>query len=336
VAIASTTKIMTAIVALESLKLDTPVTASAKAEATEESRIDLEEGEVLTAEQLLYALLVKSANDAAVALAEASAGSVKAFVKKMNQKAKALGLTNTHFANCHGLDEEGHYSSAKDLATLARYAMKSSEFRKLVRTWSYAIPWPGHDSPRVFTNHNLLLARLSWITGVKTGYTGDAGYCLVASGTKEGVSLVSVVLGQPDKDLCWAESEALLNYGFNRYRQTTLVKKGVVVTDVKVPYHLVRRLHLVAASSLSRTLFEKDTVATSVRINRAVALPVQTGDVFGEMEFAVNGNVIGSVDLVAADSFRGPPLQEILTRFKNLWPPTIRLADLLGALPEGG
>lgn len=326
-AIASTTKIMTALVALESLSLDTRVTASAKTAATGESQIYLDKGEVLTVEQLLYALLVKSANDAAVALAEASAGSVAAFAEKMNRKAAALGLQNTHFVNPHGLDVQGHYSSARDLATLAAYAMLNPEFRKLVATKTYTIPWPGHDSPRSFTNRNLLLQELDWITGIKTGYTGKAGYCLVASGTKKGASLISVVLGEPTQELCWSDSRNLLEYGFSLYHHPTLLSKGVTVTDLPVPYQLTRRLRLVADSTFSPTLFHDNVVTHTMEIDKRVVLPVSAGEVFGAVHFWIDGKPLGSVDVVAADSFETPTLREILAYWRGLGPP-LRLVTL--------
>ena len=177
-AIASTTKIMTGTVALESLPLDRIVTASKHATDAGESEIWLEPGEKLSVEDLLYGLLIKSGNDAAVALAEASAGSEKVFVEKMNAKAAELGMKNTHFSNPHGLDGKDHYSSARDMSILGRYAMQSEMFRTVVGTAKTTIPWPGHTYDRTLTNHNTLVGKVSYVTGIKTGYTGKAGYLL--------------------------------------------------------------------------------------------------------------------------------------------------------------
>jgi D-alanyl-D-alanine carboxypeptidase len=194
---ASTTKIMTGILAIESLDLDGTVTISANAASTYGSMLGFKQGEVLPVEELLYALLVPSANDAAVALAEASAGTVSAFVERMNAKAKELGMTNTHFRNPSGLNNDGHFSTARDMALLATYAMKNAEFRKIVATKTYIFMRPGEKPgelvERKGINHNTLLLKYPWITGVKTGQTPYAKFCLVASATKGDVNLIAVI-----------------------------------------------------------------------------------------------------------------------------------------------
>ena len=211
---ASTTKIMTALLVLNTLSLDRVVTVSARAAKVGEQSLGLKAGDRLTVRQLLYGTLVYSANDAAFALAEACSGSMESFVKKMNQKAAQLGLSNTHYVNPDGLDAPGHYSSARDLAALARYAMKNAEFRKIVGTVSYSIALPGRSTPFVFRNVNKLLGTVSWVTGIKTGSTDGAGVCLVSSGTQNGRSVVSVVLGETASTPTWSDSKALLEYGF--------------------------------------------------------------------------------------------------------------------------
>ncbi|MBN1631637.1 MAG: D-alanyl-D-alanine carboxypeptidase, partial [Thermoleophilia bacterium] len=190
---ASTTKIMTAILALESLDLNHKVTVSAKAVSTIGSKASLVAGETLTVEQLLYALMVVSGNDASMALAEAVSGDVDTFVQRMNAKAKKLGLTNTHFVNPCGLNNKKHFSSAKDLAFLAQYALRDPVFARIVDTIDFSlppippVPPATQETLRVFDNQNELLKQLSWATGVKTGSTPYAKYCLVTSGAREGV-----------------------------------------------------------------------------------------------------------------------------------------------------
>ena len=333
VPMASTTKIMTAIIALESLELDATVTISADVAATAGSRLWLEAGEVFTVEQLMYALLVSSANDAAVALAEAAAGNVKAFVNEMNEKAQALGLANTHFVNPHGLNAKKHFSSARDLATLAQYAMQDPVFRRIVRTREYTIPWAGQDTPRELENHNVLLGKQAWVTGVKTGSTPYAKYCLVASGTRDGVSLLSVLLGAADDDLRWRETEALLGYGFSLYPRTVLADKGEIVAELDVPDRLDRRVSLVASRSLTVSLFNTDVVTSSVSVGRDVVLPVHAGDVFGAIDFTLDGKSLGSVSLVAAQSVDKVTIKMFLECWRDLWPPKLGLGDYLQALP---
>jgi len=329
---ASTTKIMTAMLALESLKLDAKVRVSARAEAEPGSKLWLEAGEVLTVEQLMYALLVASANDAAVALAEAAAGSVSDFVKRMNEKAKELGLTNTHFANPNGLNDEKHFSSAKDLATLARYAMQNSVFRRIVGTRAYTIPWPGNDTPRKLKNGNVLLGQLGWVTGIKTGSTPYAHYCLVASGNKESVPLVAVVLGAANDKTRWREATALFEYGMALYPLTNLVDRGQAIAEVDPPDVLDRTVRLVADRSLTVRLFKSDVVTGRVQLDREVALPVLVGNTFGKIEFTVDGESLGSANLVAAQSIEKPTIRMIMDYWRDSWPPGIAFGERLEAL----
>ena len=318
---ASTTKIMTGILVLESLKLDAKVSISREVGATPGSAIGFQEGEVLTVRQLMYALLVASANDAATALAEASAGSVQAFVQKMNEKARALGMINTHFVNVHGLNADKHFSSAKDLATLARYAMKNPEFRRFVATEEYLLPRPGQDAPRKLENHNLLLGKSAWVTGVKTGSTPYARNCLVASGTRDGVSVISVLLGAVQDQTRWKESKALLEYGFSLSPLTTLVDKGQLIAELPIGDHLARNIRLVAARALTVSLGKSDLVTSTVTIDRDIVLPVRAGDVFGKIEFIRQGGSLASVPVVAAQSIGPATLATILTYWQASWPP---------------
>jgi D-alanyl-D-alanine carboxypeptidase (penicillin-binding protein 5/6) len=257
----------------------------------------------LTVEQLLYALMLRSANSAAVALAEARSGSVEAFVAMMNAKAKELGMSDTQFVNPNGLDATGHYSTPADLARLGQYAMKNEKLRTIVGTVSYTLTLPGRSQPLVFKNHNMLLGRLSWVTGIKTGLTPNAEQCLVGSGTKDGVSVISVVLGQPVPAVCWAESEALMEYGFGQYRHVTLMNKGVVVAETAVPYQLDGRVGLVTESSVEMDLYKDDEVTTSIALDRPLVLPVTEGESFGRVVLTVRGATVETVDLVANASF---------------------------------
>ncbi|MCL5735208.1 MAG: D-alanyl-D-alanine carboxypeptidase [Actinobacteria bacterium] len=300
---ASTTKIMTAILCLESLPLDKPVNISEKAAQTPEVKAFLKEGDVLTVEQLLYSMLVHSSNASAVALAEAAAGTSEAFVERMNAKASELGLKNTHFVNPNGLDASGHYSTASDMAKLAIYAMKNAQFRKIVGTRSYTLAIAGRSQPLVFENTNKLMLSADWVTGVKTGLTPRADQCLVASGVKNGVSILSVVLGQPSSSICWDESRALLEYGFSQYRHVTFLDEGVAVAQAEVPFQLDGRIQLITEKKLEMDLYKDDDVMASVRVDRQLTLPVQTGERFGQVILTNNGKTVGAVDLVADESY---------------------------------
>ncbi len=296
---ASTTKIMTAILILENMQLDTSVTVSAKAAQTIEPKTWLREGDVLTVEQLLYALMVRSANSGAVALAEACSGSVEEFAVLMNRKAAELGMKDTKFVNPNGLDATGHYSTAADMAVLGRYAMKNAKFRELVSTETYSVSLPGRSEPTVFKNTNKLLGRVSWVNGIKSGLTPKAEQCLVGSASKDGISVISVILGQPSSNVCWDESEALLRYGLAQYKHVTFVDKGVAVAETTVPNQLDGDLRLVTDDALEMDVYKEDEVIASASLDEPVVLPVTAGDVYGSLILSVDGETVQAVDLVA-------------------------------------
>jgi len=314
--VASTTKIMTGILALELLPLDKMVKASAKATEAGESEIWLEPGEELSVEDLMKALLVRSANDAAVALAEAASGSLDAFVGAMNARAVELGLTNTRFANPHGLEAKEHYSSARDLAMLARYAMQNEEFRKLVATEKVTIPWPGRPYDRVLESRNSLVGSVQFITGVKTGYTAKAGFCLVGSGARDGVSLVSVILGEDTKDAVNDDTVGLLEYGFAKFRQVSLMEEGVPIAEIDVPYHFGEKIVLKTDRKLVRTVFVADSITKTVAVQERLVLPVREGQVLGRVTFEAGGSVAGEVELVSDRSIDEPTLR---VKLRYIW-----------------
>ena len=226
-AIASTTKILTALVVLEEADPEDLVTASARAEAVGAddaliTQLHLVQGEQLTVEQMLYGLLLPSGSDAAVALAEHVGGSVEGFVRMMNERARQAGATDSNFANADGLDHPEAYSTAYDLAQITRAAMAHSEFRKMVATPRIQVPRAG-GPPRDLVNRNELLGRLQGATGVKTGNTRNAGRSLVASASRESEERISVVLGSPDP---FAESSSLLNFGFAGFRRFVIAGKN--------------------------------------------------------------------------------------------------------------
>lgn len=217
---ASTTKIMTALCVLENAALTDTVTIDARMAGVEGSSMYLEAGETLTVEQLLYGLMLRSGNDAAVALALHVSGSVEDFVALMNQKAEELGLTHTHFANPHGLPAAGHCTTARELALLTCAAYENADFRRIVATQYVTVPWDGHPYDRAMKNKNKMLTLCEGGNGVKTGYTKAAGRCLVSGALRQGMQLVCVVLNAPDM---WNDSLRLLDGGFAEYTLTTVL-----------------------------------------------------------------------------------------------------------------
>jgi D-alanyl-D-alanine carboxypeptidase (penicillin-binding protein 5/6) len=313
---ASTTKIMTATLILESGEdLDTQVKVSANAAGTWEITKWVRAGDVLTVRQLLYAMLLKSANGAAVALAEHNAGSVSAFAVKMNQKAQGLGMKDSHFVTPNGLDAQGHYSTAADMALLARYAMKNATFRSFVQTKQYTLTIKGH-APLVIHNTNTLLTEYSWVNGVKTGSTPNGDYCLVSSGVKNGRAVICVVLGSPDSDKRFTDSAALLQFGLNQFRTVELIDKGATCAQATVPYHADGKLELITDGSLSTEISADETITTTVTIDKPLRLPVKAGDIYGYVVAKAGGVEVGRVNLVATKSFSGVTLG---TKFAYFW-----------------
>ncbi|MDO7905109.1 D-alanyl-D-alanine carboxypeptidase family protein [Paenibacillus sp. JX-17] len=226
--IASLTKIMTALVAIEQGRLDDKVKVSARAFAKEGSSIYLKLGEEMTLENMLYGLMLRSGNDAATAIAEHIGGSEDGFVFLMNQKAEELGLSHSHFMNPHGLDAEGHYSSANDLAKLTAYALQQPEFKKIVATKEKAAPNPNESWDYKWANKNKLLRLYEGADGVKTGYTKKAFRCLVSSATRHGQQLAAVTLNDGDD---WKDHARMLDYGFKYYPLVTLAEKEMRVHE---------------------------------------------------------------------------------------------------------
>jgi serine-type D-Ala-D-Ala carboxypeptidase (penicillin-binding protein 5/6) len=316
---ASTTKIMTAILVLENMDLDTKITASKNAANTIEPKYWLYEGDVLTVEEFLYAMMLRSANAAAVALAEGCAGSVEAFADMMNAKAAELGMNDTHFVNPNGLDKDGHYSTAADMAVLARYAMQNEEFRKIVSTEEYTVQIPGRSSTLTFENTNKLLGSVSWVTGIKTGLTPKAEQCLVASAARNDVSVISVVLGQPVSDLCFDESKILLDYGLKQLRHVELLEAGEAIAEAEVPYRLDAKVQLVTETAAELDLYKDDTVTATVVIDRELVLPVRAGDTYGRVELSIDGEVVQTIDLLASASYDKTTLgSKVAYYFKRL------------------
>lgn len=287
--IASTTKIMTALVAIRDGDLSDTVKVSRNAAYTEGSSMYLKEGEELTLETLLYGLMLCSGNDAAVAVAEQVSGSVEKFVQRMNVTAKELGMTSTSFANPNGLDAETHYSTARDMATLACAAMENETLRRIVSTKSVTI------GGRTMTNHNKLLSYQEGCVGLKTGYTKAAGRTLVSCAEKNGQRLVAVTL-QDGND--WADHQMLFDYGFSTYPAQRGAVLGQVVTRTVVENGLERTVPLVAADSFRWPLAAGEKLESRMDLAEPLCAPVKAGTRVGEAVFSLNGREIGRIGLL--------------------------------------
>jgi D-alanyl-D-alanine carboxypeptidase (penicillin-binding protein 5/6) len=295
--IASVTKIMTAIVAIEHGNLSDRVRVSSRAEGVEGSSIYLKAGEKIPLEHLLYGLMLRSGNDAAVAIAEHVGGSVEGFVYMMNEKAEYLGLSNTHFANPHGLDHPDHYSTAADLARLTAYAMRNSTFRKIVSTEVKTVPWPGETWHRKWYNKNKMLRYYRWADGVKTGYTKQARRTLVSSANRDGRRLVSVTLNAPDD---WNDSMRLLEFGYREFSTVQVVKKGQVFDWARVAEDEDRMLQAVAAEGFAYPLSKDER--KQIRLEPVVTHPLdqieEEGKRVGNIRVYLEDELVGTVPLL--------------------------------------
>jgi len=302
---ASTTKIMTAIVALENCAPEKAVRISDKAVGVEGSSVYLQSGEVLTMEQLLYALLLESANDAAEAIAIDVAGDVASFADLMNETAARLGLTDTHFTNPHGLDDPEHYSSAYDLAVLTRYALANPEFARIVSTYKTTIPLAGDDGVRVLINHNKMLKYYDGAIGVKTGYTKRCGRCLVSAAVRDGVTMIAVTLSAPND---WQDHTAMLDYGFTLYECAVLAQAGEIRCQLPCLGSETESVYASNIQSVSAILPRNHGPITYViEANRYVCAPICAGDTVGEIVFSCDGEEIARVSLCAENTAEALP-----------------------------
>lgn len=294
--IASTTKIMTAILALEQGKPTDVVTVGQKPYDTGGSTIYLDLGEQQTLSNLMLALMLESANDAAVAIAEHLAGSEERFAGWMNEKARALGATHTHFVNSHGLHDPNHYSTAYDLALIARYAMRNQAFRELVLVEEAEIPGFKANPPRKMFSRNRLLGYYEGANGVKNGYTEEALQTNVASARRGDTELIAVVLGAENR--LWTSSMALLDFGFSNYRTEKVVEKGESLGKVMIGN---REVPAAAADQLVLTLTQQAAEPQRhLVVNPNLTLPLEPGAVIGEVRALADGKVAGTVALLAA------------------------------------
>lgn len=312
---ASVTKIMTAILALEYGNLDDEVLVSEKAAGIGGSSIWLEEGEPKTLEELLYGLILYSGNDAALAIAEHIAGSAEQFNLLMNNKARQIGAFNTSFRNPHGLHEEDHHSTAYDLALISAYAMDNTRFRELSATKQRTISWPGQPWDRSLENQNRLLSIYPGGDGIKTGWTDQAGRCFAGSATRDGLQLITVVLNAPQM---WEDAILLLDYGFSQFQRKKLLSKGQLIASVPVGKGKPAEVAAVAAADLHYPLLPGESRFFNYVINLGnyKEAPIKEGSLLGHLDAYLGGQVIGRVELLAGHSVSRLTLWQ---QFKAIW-----------------
>ena len=299
---ASITKVMTLCLVMEAiddgrLSLDQTLTASAHAASMGGSDIWLEEGESMSVDDLIKATVIMSANDAAVVLAEAVSGSEEAFVSAMNQKAQELGMKDTVFQNCNGLDEEGHVTSAYDVALMSRELMTHEKIFDYTLTWMDSVR--GGETQLV--NTNKLIRTYQGITGLKTGTTSQAGSCITATAEREGLELIAVVLGADSTDHRFQDAAALLDYGFANWK--VVVPEAPALERVPVARGMVPDVAAQAGESPKLLLKAAQTGEVETEIQwKELTAPICQGDVIGTLRYCLEGETLAQVDITAGES----------------------------------
>lgn len=312
---ASTTKIMTAIIAIEKGDLNSQVKVSKRSAAIGGSTAHLKEGQTLTLNDMLYGLMLNSGNDAAIAIAEHIGGTVENFLLMMNKKADQLGAKNTQFQSPHGLDKEGHYSTAYDLALITRYALQNPVFSKIVGTKEANI------SSSKLRNTNEMLDVYPGADGVKTGYTGLAGRCLVTSATREGRRFISVVLNCPTRQKRAQNSKGILDYSFTNYKSHTLLKTGESMAMIPVVKGIQKFVDVKAVEDIVFPLREDETeiIETRITLPDSLNAPVYAGMDVGYIEFVLNGEIIAYSPLKTWTDIRHKCFGDYINEIFNAW-----------------
>lgn len=322
---ASTTKVLTALLAVERGRLDDLVRVSRRAARTPGSSMRLKEGDVYSLHDLLHGLLIRSGNDAAAAIAEHLSGSVEEFAKVMTQRAKELGAQNSHFANPHGLTHPQHFTTAYDLAIITRAALNHPTLRAIVAKGAVPITYEQLGREETLYNTNKLLGRLPGADGVKTGTTSAAGPCLIASATRDDQKLIAVVLHAGNR---WREAAELLEWGFRNFQVATLGQEGEVLRTVGVQRGKREYLPVVLQGDLSLVLPRKagQVPPIQVQVHEGIRAPIQKGQTLG-MAIVQDGDRRSEVPLVAAEAL---PEATWLDHIHRLLVSLLRTTDSLG------
>ncbi len=293
---ASTTKIMTALVALENSELTDIVTVSKNAAGEEGTSLYLKAGDTATMEDLLFGLMLQSGNDAAIAIAEAVSGSVSEFAVLMNKKAEEIGAKNSSFKNPNGLDEDGHYTTAYDLAIIARHALENSKFSEIVSTKTKSIL----DGTQTVSNHNKMLRNYDGCIGVKTGFTKKSGRCLVTAAERNGVKVIAVTLNAPND---WNDHKNMLDYGFSQTEYFPIIAGGMTVNTVSVKNGASKTVEVCAEKDfyISENKNEKfKNITVKCNIPKEITAPVKKGEKIGELTVFYKNNPLETINLLAS------------------------------------
>lgn len=326
---ASTTKIMTAIVVLENANLKDVVTIDSKAAGMGGSRLGLKMNDKITVNDLLYGLMLRSGNDAAVALANYVGGSIEGFAEMMNAKAKEMGLTNSHFVVPHGLDNEGHYTTAYELAKMADYALQIEKFKEIVSTYSTTITINGY--PKAINNTNKLLGSVAGVYGVKTGFTNGAGRCLVAACERDNLDIITVIIGADTNNQRTEDSKELIEYAYKEFEvvgikeilemqweQWKAINQGRIYVEKGVKNNVELLLEELPYENMAITKTEVDKIEIEVNSIFYLEAPVQQNKIIGNVKVMVNGETVDVLDIMVKNEVRKREIKDYLLEFMEV------------------
>lgn len=322
VPMASTTKIMTALLALESNKLDDVVIASQKAAGMPKVHLGMQPGRQYYMKDLLYSLMLESHNDTAVAIAEHLGGSVSGFAAKMNQKAKLLGMSSTHFITPNGLDANGHYSTASDMCKLASYAIKNKDFLSLVQTKSHSFSDCSGKYHYSLINHDAFLSYYEGALGIKTGFTGKAGYCFVGAAKKNGITLTSCVLASgwpPNKSFKWSDTKSLMDYGFSYFQKTPLPVQNLALAKIPVTDGKKKCVSLKPVIPKETLTASFDSLKIEYQIPTALCAPIRENTPIGSISFYINNKLFQKTEVFPSESIEKSYFSDTIEQVLNQW-----------------
>ncbi len=296
---ASTTKIMTAILVIENLDLSQKYRVPDEAVGIEGSSIYLEHGEILSGEELLYGLMMASGNDAAYALAMLTSGSAEQFVSLMNDKARDLGMENTHFEDPCGLEYKNHYSTAYDMAILCRYALNNEKFAEVVSTKNYQISGSEEGTVRYLYNKNKILGGFEGGNGIKTGYTRVAGRCLCSSATRNGMQVICVVLNDHD---WFNDSMSLMNKAFDEYSLVNITEKENFSGMINICGGKSEKCDIIIKNEIKYPIKANESIVCTYNVEKSICAPVKANQKVGEAKYYLDGTEIAKTDIVTKES----------------------------------
>ncbi|MDF2820268.1 MAG: Serine-type D-Ala-D-Ala carboxypeptidase [Clostridiales bacterium] len=321
-AMASTTKIMTCLITIETCDLDEIVTVSKKASQAPDVQLNINKGEQYILRDLLYALMLESSNDVAIAIAEHVYGNVDIFCNKMTERALQIGAINTSYKTPNGLDAKGHYSTAFDLALITREALKNEQLVEIINTKSYSFKDVKNKRQFSVNNRNNFLDMMDGAIGVKTGYTGEAGYCFVGAVKKDNKYFISVVLGSgwpPQRSYKWKDTLKIMMFGDKNFDYEKIFDNNIVFENISVVNGQINSTQVYMTGSLGLLLKDEEEVEIRINIPEELTAPVEIGTVVGSVDIYIDSKLYTSYDIVTATAVAAIDYKFCFDKVLNKW-----------------